>query len=63
MTRSLEEMGFKQIVTQATHEEGRALDHIYIRQGQTTRFDWTLEYFPKYYSDHDGVGLAMWESE
>ena len=55
-------MGFKQLVTQATHEDGRALDHIYIRQGKTTRFDWALEYFPKYYSDHDGIGLTMWES-
>ena len=63
VTRSLEEMGFKQLVTQATHEEGRALDHIYMRQGKTTTYDWTLEYFPKYYSDHDGVGLTMWELE
>ena len=62
VTESLEEMGFKQLVTQATHEDGRALDHIYIRQGKTARFDWALEYFPKYYSDHDGVGLTMWES-
>ena len=61
VTKSLEEMGFKQLVTQATHEDGRALDHIYIRQGKTARFDWAIEYFPKYYSDHDGVGLTMWE--
>ena len=62
VTKNMEEMGFTQLVTQATHENGRALDHIYIRQGKTTRFDWALEYFPKYYSDHDGIGLTMWES-
>ena len=62
ITKNMEEMGFTQLVTQATHENGRALDHIYIRQGKTTRFDWALEYFPKYYSDHDGIGLTMWES-
>ena len=61
-TECLEEIGLKQLVTQATHENGRALDHIYIWQRKTARFDWALEYFPKYYSDHDGVGLSMWES-
>ena len=62
VTESLEEIGFKQLVTQATHENGRALDHVYIRQGKTAKFDWALEFFPKYYSDHDGVCLTMWES-
>ena len=63
MTASLKESGFQQIVTKPTHIDGRTLDHIYIRHGRKSRFDWTLEYFPKYYSDHDGLGLTMWESE
>ena len=54
-------MGFKQIVTQATHAQGGAIDHIYIRQGNV-RFESLLEYSPKYYSDHDGLYLTMWES-
>ena len=60
VTRSLEEMGFKQLVTQATHTDGKALDHVYLRQCKHTRFDWRLELLPKYYSDHDGIGLTMW---
>ena len=62
MTASLKEMGFKQIVTNATHISGRAIDHVYIKQGTSAKFDWSLEYMPKYYSDHDGLGLTMWES-
>ena len=62
VTASLKEMGFKQIVTSATHISGGAIDHVYIKQGSSTRFDWSLEYMPKYYSDHDGLGLTMWES-
>ena len=30
--------------------------------GENTRYDWALEYCVKYYSDHDGLGLTMWES-
>ena len=62
LTTSLTQMGFKQIVTQATHIHGGALDHIYIRQECTARFETSLEYVPKYYSDHDGICLAMMES-
>ena len=62
VTASLKEMGFKQIVTSATHISGGAIDHVYINQGSSTRFDWSLEYMPKYYSDHGGLGLTFWES-
>ena len=61
LTVKLTKMGFKQIVMEATHINGRVIDHVYIRQGKQTRFEWTLELMPKYYSDHDGVGLTMWE--
>ena len=62
VTASLKEMGFKQIVTNATHVSGGAIDHVYINQGTLAKFNWSLEYMPKYYSDHDGLGLTMWES-
>ena len=55
-------MGFQQIVTKPTHIDGRSIDHIYIISGENTRYDWALEYCVKYYSDHDGLGLTMWES-
>ena len=62
VTASLEEIGFQQIVTTATHIEGGAIDHIYIIHGGDNRFEWNLEYCPKYYSDHDGLCLTMWNS-
>ena len=62
LTKSLTQMGFKQIVKQATHIQGGALDHIYISQGCTTGFKTSLEYIPKYYSDHDSLCLAIMES-
>ena len=62
VTASLKELGFQQIVKKSTHIDGRSIDHIYIRNVENTRYKWTLEYFPKYYSDHDGLGLTLWES-
>ena len=61
LTARLSEMGFKQIVMEATHIDGGVIDHIYILQGKQTRFQWALELMPKYYSDHDGVCLTLWE--
>ena len=61
VTASLKELGFKQIVTKPTHIDGRTIDHIYIRNGENSRYVWTLEYFPKYYIDHDGLGLILWD--
>ena len=61
VTTSLKEMGFQQIVTRATQIDGGLLDHIYIAQGENIKFGWVLEDFPKYYSDHDGLGLTLWE--
>ena len=62
LTTKLTEMGFKQIVMEATHINGGVIDHIYILQGPQRRLEWTLELMPKYYSDHDGVCLTTWES-
>ena len=61
LTDGLKENGFKQIVTKATHIEGGLIDHVYIKQGPSIKFSWVLEDFPKYYSDHDGLGLTLWE--
>ena len=61
ITTSLTKMGFHQIVMEATHIEGGAIDHIYISQGCDKKFDWELELYPKYYSDHDGLCLTAWK--
>ena len=61
VNKSFAEIGFQQIVTEATHVDGGAIDHIYLRQG-CNRFEWNLEICPKYYSDHDGLYLTLWKS-
>ena len=62
LTNKLKEMKFQQIVTQATHIEGGSLDHIYMKQIEEAEYDWELEYFPKYFSDHDALGLTLWKT-
>ena len=59
ITKGLEENGFRQIVTKATHIEGGLIDHVYIKEGPSMKFTWVLEDFPKYYSDHDGLCLTL----
>ena len=63
ISESLREMGFSQIVKNATHIEGGMIDHVYIKQGEITEVSYIIEEFPKYYSDHDGVGIILWEEE
>ena len=63
MSESLREMGFNQVVKNATHIEGGMIDHIYVKQGETKKVSYIIEEFPKYYSDHDGVGIILWEEE
>ena len=61
ITTKLRKKGFEQIVKIGTHIEGGLIDHIYIKQGREKAFSWALEHFPKYYSDHDGLGLTIWQ--
>ena len=61
VTKSLTEIGFQQIVTDATHIDGGAIDHIYLSQ-DCSRLEWRLELCPKYYSDHDGLYLTVWKT-
>ena len=62
ITRSLKERGFLQIVKNETHIEGGLLDHVYMNLDEK-EFSWALEEFPKYYSDHDGIGLTLWRND
>ena len=63
VTQSLREMGFKQLVTRSTHIEGGLLDHVYLYEGKNNKVAHIIEEFPKYYSDHDGIGLVLTELE
>ena len=59
VTQMLKGNGFLQLVNTATHIEGGVLDHVYIKQ-DGYKFSWDIEEFPKYYSDHDSLGLTLW---
>ena len=63
VTKSLIELGFKQIVTESTHIDGGVIDHIYLCQRGKIRVTWIVELFPKYYSDHDALGLILYEEK
>ena len=63
VTRSLTELGFQQVVTESTHIEGGIIDHIYISLREDFISEWNVDYFPTFYSDHDGVGLILWEDK
>ena len=56
----MKENKFEQYVRKATHTEGGLIDHIYIRQG-IKKISWAVEHLPKYYSDHDGLGVIFWK--
>ena len=61
ITKNLKELGFQQVVTESTHIDGGVLDHIYLSQYENMTSNWIVDYFPKYYSDHDAIGLIMLE--
>ena len=61
ITEELRKLEFEQIVKEATHIDGGLLDHLYIKQGKDSDFDWELEVSPKYYSDHDCTGITLWK--
>ena len=63
LTSTLKEKGFEQIVKTATHIEGGLIDHVYFIQGENTNITWKVEEFPKYYSDHDGIGIILIEED
>ena len=60
-TKNLWGKEFKQGVKMATHIEGGHLDHVYINSHEKSKLAWVVEIFPKYYSDHDGIGLTLWK--
>ena len=63
ITVTLIEKGFKQLVKKSTHIEGGLIDHMYLIQGKYDKFTYQVEEFPKYYSDHDGLGIILCEFE
>ena len=62
VTSTLKDRWFSQIVKTATQIEGGVLDHVYINTNED-EISWEIEKFPKYYSDHDGIGLTLWNGK
>ena len=56
--KHLKSLGFVQLVKDATHREGRSLDHVYIYQKAST-FSTSCTTRGCYYSDHDQVELLV----
>ena len=60
ISKNLKELGFQQIVTESTHMDGGVIDQIYLSKKGNVVSKWIVEYFPKYYSDHDGVSMILY---
>ena len=56
MTSFLERHGFSQLVKDATHIQGRVIDHVYVND---TACVLEIERFSPYYSDHDGLLISL----
>ena len=67
LTKRLEGLGFVQLVNQATHILGGALDHVYVRHpdGSVPRFWSKINIYPLsvYWSDHDAVMVSVWQND
>ena len=60
ITKGLQDCGFQQLVTEATHIQGGLIDHVYWRDVRSPRFDDpTVERHSPYYSDHDAVMITL----
>ena len=59
LTKHMRSKGFVQLVNKATHIEGGLIDHVYIQIHKDCQYKWSIEDSPKYYSDHDSVGLTL----
>ena len=58
MIEGLLDMGFNQLVHEPTHIRGRHIDHAYLLD-PTDRLKLVLERYSPYYTDHDGICIAI----
>ena len=59
ITKTMERLGFRQMVTEATQIEGRLIDHVYWRDYQHNWKDPDMERYSPYYSDHDAFLITL----
>ena len=58
LIQGLLKMGFDQLVHEPTHIRGRHIDHCYYMDHQN-EFEAIMERYSPYYSDHDGLCIAL----
>ena len=63
LSNMLMELGFVQKVRSATHVDGGLIDHLYVYDAVDLNVATSLEHIPKYYSDHDCLGLSIWDGD
>ena len=56
---ALNDLGFKQLVTDPTHRAGGRIDHLYLRDPDSLLDSFLLTSYVPYYSDHDALCLSI----
>ena len=58
VTRLLENLGFNQLVKEATHIRGRQIDHVFFRGSEKMEV-LSIDRYSPYYSDHDALLVCL----
>ena len=59
LIQGLDQRGFSQLVNEATHIQGRHIDHVYWRDRTCTWSEPDVERYSPYYSDHDAICVTI----
>ena len=59
LTKNIEKLGFKQLVTKATHVMGGLIDHVYWKDDNDEWKAPVIEMYSPYYSDHDTILITL----
>ena len=59
VTKFLEQLGFLQLMKEATHIRGRIIDHFYFRGGVKIQDNPKVHRYSPYYSDHDAICVTL----
>ena len=59
LSEGLMHLGFKQLVEEATHENGRAIDHCYARFPEQRKYETKVSIQSVYWSDHDAITVLI----
>ena len=59
VTKFIENLGFLQLMKEATHIRGRIIDHFYFRGGVKIQENPRVHRYSPYYSDHDAICVTI----